>query len=94
MHLAKRENLSVVYASIFIALFLNIPSTLLIFGYDIYFPRSGFNLIEFIYQVLCQILFSCLIMMYGLIINKKQQNQKEILSPEIENQEEELSNQV
>ncbi len=71
MHLAKRENLSVVYASIFIALFLNIPSTLLIFGYDIYFPRSGFNLIEFIYQVLCQILFSCLI---GFIALKKVQN--------------------
>lgn len=40
------------------------------------------------------ILFSCLIMMYGLIINKKQQNQKESLSPEIESQEEELSNQI
>ena len=40
------------------------------------------------------ILFSCLIMMYGLIINKKQQNQKESLSPEIESQEEESSNQV
>ena len=40
------------------------------------------------------ILFSCLIMMYGLIINKKQQNQKELLSPEIESQEEDLNNQI
>ena len=40
------------------------------------------------------ILFSCLIMMYGLITNKKQKNQKELLSPEIESQEEELSNQI
>ena len=38
------------------------------------------------------ILFSCLIMMYGLIINKKQQNKKEMLSPEVENPEEELIN--
>ena len=40
------------------------------------------------------ILLSCLIMMYGLIINKKQQNQKELLSPEIESQEEDLNNQI
>ena len=40
------------------------------------------------------ILFSCLIMMYGLIINKKQQNQKEILSSEIESKGEELGNQI
>ena len=40
------------------------------------------------------ILFSCLIMMYGLIINKKKEKQKEFSNPQIENPEQELSNQI
>ncbi len=40
------------------------------------------------------ILFSCLIMMYGLIINKKKEKQKEFSNSQIENPEQELSNQI
>ena len=56
--------------------------------------EMGANLANIDGVLLFVILFSCLIMMYGLIINKKQQNQKELLCPEIESQEEELSNQI
>tara|TARA_Y100000385_G_scaffold57580_2_gene55272 strand:- start:10 stop:1290 length:1281 start_codon:yes stop_codon:yes gene_type:complete len=56
--------------------------------------EMGANLANIDGVLLFVILFSCLIMMYGLIINKKQQNQKELLSSEIGSQEEELSNEI
>lgn len=72
MTLAKRENLSVVYVSIFIALLFHIPLILSRLGERSFLkdPFSNFFLIELIYQLIFQILFSCLI---GFIALKKVQ---------------------
>lgn len=72
MTLAKRENLSVVYVSILIALFFHIPLILSIFGGSDFYkdPFLNFILIELIYQFFSQIFFSCLI---GFIVLKKVQ---------------------
>ena len=63
MSIAKREKLSVVYVSIFIALLFHFPIMLSVFGKTDFYKGLflDFILIELIYQFLYQILFSCLI---------------------------------